>query len=76
MLAMTAPLRAGAVTAAAATPTFDELYDATFDFVWNLLRRLGFRHEGHFVSAYLVRGVWCDDDRYAILADEWAARSR
>ncbi len=41
----------------------------------NLLRRLGFRHEGHFVSAYLVRGVWCDDDRYAILADEWAARS-
>jgi RimJ/RimL family protein N-acetyltransferase len=36
-----------------------------------LLRRLGFRHEGRFIQAEQVRGRWCDDDRFAVLATEW-----
>lgn len=38
-----------------------------------LLERLGFRFEGCAVSAVEIRGEWVDDDRYAILADEWRA---
>ncbi len=40
-----------------------------------LLQRLGFRHEGRFVSAAFIRDRWWDDDRYGLLADEWRARS-
>lgn len=41
-----------------------------------LVRRLGFRLEG-FSPRYLKIGeVWCDHERWAILADEWAARAR
>lgn len=36
-----------------------------------VLERLGFRYEGRSISAALVRGQWEDDDRYAILADEF-----
>ncbi len=36
-----------------------------------LLERLGFRYEGCSIGAALVRGEWLDDDRYAMLADEW-----
>jgi RimJ/RimL family protein N-acetyltransferase len=43
----------------------------------HLLEQLGFRYEGRSPSAALVRGVWEDDDRYALLAtdrDAWRAR--
>lgn len=33
-----------------------------------LLERLGFRHEGRAIQAVFVRGTWCDDDLYALLA--------
>lgn len=38
-----------------------------------LLERLGFRYEGRGVAAAYVRGEWTDDDRYAVLRDEWRA---
>jgi RimJ/RimL family protein N-acetyltransferase len=38
-----------------------------------LLERLGFRYEGTAVAAVEIRGEWLDDDRYAILDDEWRA---
>lgn len=44
-----------------------------------VLERTGFRYEGCSVSAAWVRGRWADDDRYAVLADEfgaWRARPR
>jgi len=40
-----------------------------------VLQRLGFRHEGRFISAAYIRDRWYDDDRYGLLADEWRARS-
>jgi RimJ/RimL family protein N-acetyltransferase len=36
-----------------------------------VLRRLGFRHEGHFRESFWCRGTWVDDDCYALLASEW-----
>ncbi|MGD9702477.1 MAG: GNAT family N-acetyltransferase [Acidimicrobiia bacterium] len=44
-----------------------------------LLERLGFRYEGRGLQMALVRGEWCDDDRYALLRsdrDAWLARPR
>ncbi len=38
-----------------------------------VLERLGFRYEGRGVRAALVRGVWEDDDRYAVLEAEYRA---
>jgi RimJ/RimL family protein N-acetyltransferase len=38
-----------------------------------VLERLGFRYEGRSVRAALVRGRWEDDDRYAVLDDEYRA---
>jgi RimJ/RimL family protein N-acetyltransferase len=39
-----------------------------------LLEKLGFREEGHSPSSVFVRGQWTDDDRFALLATEHAAR--
>jgi len=38
-----------------------------------VLQRLGMRHEAHLVSNEYVKGEWCDEDDYALLADEWRA---
>jgi RimJ/RimL family protein N-acetyltransferase len=39
-----------------------------------LCRRLGMRHEAHFVEDLWFKGEWGDTAVYAILAREWAAR--
>jgi len=36
-----------------------------------LLRRLGFRHEGRWIESLWFKGAWADEDWYAILAREW-----
>lgn len=36
-----------------------------------LLRRLGFRHEGRFVESLWFKGAWADEDWYALLRREW-----
>jgi RimJ/RimL family protein N-acetyltransferase len=36
-----------------------------------VLRRLRMRHEAHFVSNEYWHGEWTDEDRYALLEDEW-----
>lgn len=38
---------------------------------WRLMERLGMRREAHFRESHLVKGKWCDEFIYAILADEW-----
>ncbi|MGH2462124.1 MAG: GNAT family N-acetyltransferase [Candidatus Limnocylindria bacterium] len=38
-----------------------------------LMERLGMRQEAHFRENEYVKGVWCDELIYAILATEWAA---
>ena len=38
-----------------------------------LCRRLGMRHEAHFVEAMLVKQEWTDSSIYAILHREWLA---
>lgn len=40
-----------------------------------LLERLGFRHEALLVANEFVKGEWCDESTYAVLAQEWLARS-
>lgn len=42
---------------------------------WKLMERLGMRREAHFVHANLEDGNWTDDYTYAMLEDEWTARS-
>jgi RimJ/RimL family protein N-acetyltransferase len=39
-----------------------------------LCRRLGMRHEAHFVEDLWFKGEWGDTDIYAILDREWTAR--
>lgn len=41
----------------------------------NLLRRLGLRQEAHFVRNEFIKGEWTDELVFAMLADEWSARS-
>lgn len=36
-----------------------------------LVERLGFRKEAHFVESLLIDGKWCDDVVYSILQREW-----
>ncbi|SFN34040.1 Protein N-acetyltransferase, RimJ/RimL family [Chryseobacterium oleae] len=36
-----------------------------------LIERIGFRKEGHFIKSLFINGVWVDDVIYAILAEEW-----
>jgi RimJ/RimL family protein N-acetyltransferase len=40
----------------------------------SLMERLGMRLEGTLRETEYVKGVWCDELIYAILADEWRAR--
>ncbi len=39
-----------------------------------LLEKLGFRQEGFFIQSILIRGEWCDDVVYAMLAEEWKTK--
>jgi RimJ/RimL family protein N-acetyltransferase len=36
-----------------------------------LMERLGMRREAHFVQNEFVKGEWCDELVYAVLAEEW-----
>jgi RimJ/RimL family protein N-acetyltransferase len=38
-----------------------------------LMERLGMRREAHFRESELIKGEWCDELIYAILANEWRA---
>ncbi|MEK6191340.1 MAG: GNAT family protein [Chloroflexota bacterium] len=38
-----------------------------------VMERLGMRREAHFRETEFVKGEWCDEFVYAILATEWAA---
>ncbi len=40
-----------------------------------VLQRLGMRHEALLVQNEWVKGEWTDEAVYAVLADEWAART-
>lgn len=40
-----------------------------------LLSKLGFRHEGRFLESWPEGDTWLDDDRYALLARQFAARA-
>lgn len=40
-----------------------------------LLESLGFRKEAHHLSSYLAKDGWHDDAVYALLSEEWRARS-
>lgn len=42
---------------------------------WRLMERLGMRREAHFIKNCHHDGVWTDEVLYAILAEEWRARS-
>jgi len=42
----------------------------------NLLKRLGFRHEGRMVESMWFKGRWADEDWYAVLASEWRKNRR
>ncbi|PZS20442.1 MAG: GNAT family N-acetyltransferase [Pseudonocardiales bacterium] len=39
-----------------------------------VLERLGMRREAHLVQNEFVKGEWCDEAIYALLADEWFAQ--
>lgn len=39
-----------------------------------LLERLGFRYEGRWIESWFLKGVWCDEDWYAMLEREWNGR--
>ena len=41
----------------------------------NLLKRLGLRHEAHFVKNEFLKGEWTDELVFALLAEEWDKRS-
>jgi RimJ/RimL family protein N-acetyltransferase len=41
---------------------------------WRLMERLGMRREAHLRKSHLVKGEWCDEYVYAMLADEWRAQ--
>ena len=40
---------------------------------WGVLERVGMRREAHLVQNEWVKGEWCDELSYAMLADEWRA---
>ncbi len=50
--------------------------DARNDSSRRLLERLGFRREAHLVQNEFVKGEWTDELVYAVLAEEWRARTR
>lgn len=39
----------------------------------SLFRRLGFRHEAHFVEHLWFKGAWCSENVFALLRREWQA---
>lgn len=41
----------------------------------NLMRRLGMRLEAHLRENEFVKGEWCDEQVYAMLASEWRERA-
>jgi aminoglycoside 6'-N-acetyltransferase len=45
--------------------------DARNDRSARLLKRVGFRREGHLVSSTWAKGEWTDDLLFAVLASEW-----
>jgi len=49
--------------------------DARNDGSWKVMERLGMRREAHLISNEWVKGEWCDELDYALLGDEWRARS-
>lgn len=42
---------------------------------WRLMERLGMRREAHFREHALFKGEWDEEFYYAILEDEWRAKS-
>lgn len=48
--------------------------DARNDRSARVLERLGFRREAHFRENEFVKGEWCDELAYAVLATEWRTR--
>lgn len=42
----------------------------------SLVKRLGFRLEGFSPKYLCINNVWCDHERWAILAEEWQALQR
>ena len=69
--------------AAVSSEAFDDLglhrlfvgVDPANDAVIRVLRKAGWRYEGTAVKAYFHRGGWVDDASYALLEEEWAART-
>ncbi len=47
--------------------------DARNDTSARLMERLGMRREAHFRENEWVKGEWCDEYVYALLAAEWAS---
>lgn len=43
---------------------------------WRVMARLGMRREAHLREHIFVKGAWDEELIYAILEDEWRARSR
>jgi RimJ/RimL family protein N-acetyltransferase len=43
---------------------------------WRVMERLGMRREAHLRENMFVKGVWDEELIYALLEDEWRARSR
>jgi len=41
-----------------------------------VLEKLGMRREAHLVQNEFVKGEWCDEAIYALLADEWRSHHR
>jgi ribosomal-protein-alanine N-acetyltransferase len=41
-----------------------------------LLERVGFRREGHHIRNVWFKGAWGDEFAFALLRDEWTARTR
>lgn len=46
--------------------------DARNDASARLMRRLGMRPEAHFRQNEFIKGQWCDEIVFALLAEEWA----